>query len=64
MSHSYNLTNLAGTIGSEAFELSNTIILAISIICTVVNTPCQGHSIDIQAFIPIGIFVDILKFGC
>ena len=58
-----NATNLAGTIGSEAFELSDTIIFAISIIFAVVNASCQGHSIGIQTFIPIGIFVDILKFG-
>ena len=63
-SKSCNYTNLAGTIGSAAFEMSDAVTFAVSIIFTVVNASSQRHSIDIQTFIPIGIFVDILKYNC
>ena len=58
---SYDSTNLAGAICRAAFELSDTFIFAITIILTVVNASCQGHSIDIQTFVPVGIFSDILN---
>jgi len=61
---SYYFTNLAGTIGSVALELRDTFIFAITVIFTVVNASCQRHSIDIQTFIPVDVFGDILKYNC
>ena len=61
---SYDSTNLAGTVGSAAFELSDTFIFAIHIIFTIVNASCQRHSIDIKAFVPVGILGNILKDDC
>ena len=57
-----NLTNLAWTIRSAALKLSNTCIFAIIVIFTIINTSCQRHSIDIETFIPVGIFCNILKY--
>ena len=37
---SYDSTNLAGTVGSAAFELIDTFIFAITIIFTIVNASC------------------------
>ena len=39
-SKSCNYTNLAGTIGSAAFEMSDAVTFAVSIIFTVVNASC------------------------
>ena len=56
-----NSTNLAGTIGSAAFELGYTIIFTFTAIFTIVNASCQRHSIHIKTFIPIYILRDILN---
>ena len=55
-----NVFNLTRTVGSAAFELSDTVIFAITIIFTVVNAPCQRHPIDIETLIPVFIFCNIL----
>ena len=60
---SYYFTNFAGTIGSMAFELGDTFIFAITVIFTIVNASCQRHSIDIQTFIPVDVFGDILEYN-
>ena len=57
----YNSNNLAGAICCAAFELRDTFIFAITIIFTIVNASRQRHSIDIEAFVPVGILGDILK---
>ena len=59
-----NSTNLAGTIGSAAFELGYTIIFTFAAIFTIVNASCQGHPVDIETRIPFGIFCYILKYNC
>ena len=55
-----NPTNLTRAIGSAAFELSDTVILAISFIFTIVNASCQRHPIDIETLIPVCIYGNIL----
>ena len=53
-------TNLTWTICSATLKLSNTCIFAMTVIFTIVNASCQRHSIDIETFIPVRIFSNIL----
>ena len=58
------IPNLAGTIRSTAFELSDTIIFTIFVIIAIVNASCQRRPIDIQTLTPVDIFGDILNSDC